>query len=120
MRLVSDSRLRIPRDKRSVRIRVDTPDTRKPGKFMQRSVAERNDAHGTSLAVDKSVDDEASITLRAKLVREGGMAILCDIDGKLVWVPRTQLLVGTTVQGAGDDGHVVIPRWLARNLGVLV
>jgi hypothetical protein len=34
-------------------------------------------------------------------------------------VPRSQLLVGTTVQHAGDDGQIVIPRWLARNLQLL-
>jgi len=62
------------------------------------------------------VNDDVPVTFRARLLREGGLAILCDIGGQQVWVPRSQLLVGTTVQHAGDDGDIVIPRWLARNL----
>lgn len=62
------------------------------------------------------MNDDVPVTFRARLLREGGLAILCDIGGQQVWVPRSQLLVGTTVQHAGDDGDIVIPRWLARNL----
>lgn len=68
------------------------------------------------LACAPHVNDDLPVTLTGRLLREGGMAILCEIDGQQVWVPRSQLLVGTTVHGAGDDGEIVIPRWLARNL----
>ena len=65
------------------------------------------------------VNDDLPVTLSGRLLREGGMAILCEIDGQQVWVPRSQLLVGTTVQRVGDHGQIVIPRWLAINLQLI-
>lgn len=64
--------------------------------------------------------DDLPVTLSGRLLREGGMAILCEIDGQQVWVPRSQLLVGTTMQRVGDQGEIVIPRWLAINLQLVV
>jgi hypothetical protein len=66
------------------------------------------------------VHDDHPVTLSGRLVREGGMALLCEIDGQQVWVPRSQLLVGTTVQHVGDQGEIVIPHWLAINLQLVV
>jgi hypothetical protein len=65
------------------------------------------------------VSDDLPVAFSGRLVREGGLALLCDIGGQQVWVPRSQLLVGTTVRHAGDDGQIVIPSWLARNLQLL-
>ena len=45
-------------------------------------------------------------------------ALLCRVDGMggpEAWLPRKQLLAGTTVEFRGDFGVVVIPRWLAED-----
>ena len=68
----------------------------------------------------RRVNDDLPVTLSGRLLREGGMAILCEIDGQQVRIPRSQLLVGTIVQRVGDQGEIVIPRWLAINLQLVV
>ena len=65
-----------------------------------------------------TTDPQASVTFVGRLLREGGMAILVAVDSREEWIPRAQLLPGTTLQRQGDVGQVVIPRWLARNLGL--
>jgi len=62
--------------------------------------------------------DDPHVILTGRIVRERGMAILCAIGDREEWLPRTQLRAGTTVQRAGEEGRIVIPRWLADKLGL--
>jgi hypothetical protein len=42
----------------------------------------------------------------------------CRINGRTVLVPPRHFQPGTTVHRAGDRGCIVIPSWLARDLGL--
>lgn len=46
------------------------------------------------------------------------MALRCRIRGKVVTLGRLQVMQGTTVTRIGDRGRVVIPRWVAQELGL--
>jgi hypothetical protein len=52
------------------------------------------------------------------VLREAGLALLCAIDGKHVWVPRAQIVNGD-VPRVGMRGVIVVPRWFAKDSGVL-
>jgi hypothetical protein len=40
-------------------------------------------------------------------------------DDKVIWVPRLQMLPGTTIARRGDRGRLVLARWLAINLDLI-
>jgi hypothetical protein len=44
---------------------------------------------------------------------ETDKAILCVIDDKEVWIPKSQVDQSSDVQSKGDSGTLVIPEWLA-------
>src|SRR5262245_19392955 len=61
-----------------------------------------------------------TVTLPDVLVTEDAGAILvCVTEGRRFLVLPDLALPGTTVQKPGDRGALVIPRWLARDLGLL-
>lgn len=39
--------------------------------------------------------------------------------GKEIMIPKSQIAATSDVQGEGDSGILVIPRWLARDRGML-
>lgn len=48
-------------------------------------------------------------------------AILCDIDGMSVWIPKSQLESGSELDEdseIGDEGNITIKRWLAEEKGL--
>jgi hypothetical protein len=53
------------------------------------------------------------------VVGDNGLALKCVIQGREVWVGRVQRLPGSVVSAVGDGGRLVIPRWLAHDLGLL-
>ena len=50
------------------------------------------------------------IALEGFVKRESAMAILADVEGKNVWLPKSQLEDWPDV---GDEGEILIPEWLA-------
>jgi hypothetical protein len=52
-----------------------------------------------------------------EVIREGGLALLCRVRGKEIWIPRAQILKGD-VRVAGDRGTIVVPRWFADDHGL--
>jgi hypothetical protein len=42
----------------------------------------------------------------------------CRIGARIVAIPRLQLLPDTTISRVGDRGTVVLPRWVAEQLGL--
>jgi len=72
-----------------------------------------------AIATDVSVDAQ-TVLHDVELLREGGLAFLCRVDRREVWIPRAQLLSGTTIARAGDRGIVVVPTWLASDLGLAI
>jgi hypothetical protein len=61
-------------------------------------------------------DDTITIS-NVEVVREGGLALLCRIRGKELWIPRAQILNGG-VRAAGDRGTIVVPKWFAADHGL--
>jgi hypothetical protein len=49
-----------------------------------------------------------------EVIAETDKAILCVIDGEQVWIPTSQIDANSEVWKYGDDGALVIPRWLAE------
>ena len=52
-----------------------------------------------------------------EVIREGGMALLCRIRDKEIWVPRAQILNGGP-RAVGERGTIVVPRWFAADHGI--
>ena len=44
--------------------------------------------------------------------------VRCQVDGKVVGVPRLRMLPGSTARWAGDVGTLVLTRYVAENLGL--
>jgi hypothetical protein len=51
--------------------------------------------------------------------RETRIALLVAIDDRLIWIPKSQVLDDSEVQGEGDEGALVIPEWLAIERGIV-
>jgi len=47
------------------------------------------------------------------VVRETDAAILCDIDGDEVWIPKSQIHDDSEVYEMSTSGTLIIPEWLA-------
>jgi len=56
-----------------------------------------------------------------EVIRSAGPALLCRVGGKEVWIPCVNVVPTdeATVRMPGDCGRLVIPRWLALNLGLV-
>jgi len=52
-------------------------------------------------------------------VADTGLALICVIKGRRVAVPSNVIEPGSTVHRAGDRGRLIIPVWIARNLGLV-
>ncbi len=64
-----------------------------------------------------SRDNEVQIE-DAECVRETDKALLVQVDGLEVWIPKSQLRDGTELKERGDVGLLVIPEWLAEEKGL--
>ena len=55
-----------------------------------------------------------------EVVRKSGPALLCRVEDKEVWIPYVHIVMTdeATIRRPGDCGRLVIPRWLALNLGL--
>ena len=53
-----------------------------------------------------------------RVLADSGMALKCHARGREVWIGKLQILPGSTVHAAGDYGRLVIPLWLASELGL--
>lgn len=64
-------------------------------------------------------DDDDTVTIGDIEVKASTpKAILIEVDGEEHWIPRSQLLDGTDVDDVGDEGKIVIPKWLADDRGL--
>jgi len=53
-----------------------------------------------------------------EVIRDGGTALLCMIEGREVWVPVLEMQYGSEVAKVGDRGRLVISRRLAQQIGL--
>ena len=56
-----------------------------------------------------------------EVLRRTGPALLCRVERKEVWVPSVSMAMTdeATIRRPGDCGCLIIPRWLALNLGLV-
>ena len=52
-------------------------------------------------------------------VVSAGLVLICEVRGRRVGIPTSRLAPGNEVWKPGDVGKLVIPRELARDLGLL-
>ncbi len=55
----------------------------------------------------------------AECLKETDAALLCDIEGEEMWIPKGQVLSDSEVWQEGDAGVLVVTNWIAREKGLL-
>jgi hypothetical protein len=50
-------------------------------------------------------------------LHETAKAVLCNIAGEDHWVPKSQILIDSEVQGHGDQGVLRVTEWWAIKIG---
>lgn len=53
------------------------------------------------------------------VLRETEAAILIEYENEEFWIPKSQIQEDSEVSGVGDVGTLSIPRWLAKEKGLL-
>jgi hypothetical protein len=53
------------------------------------------------------------------VMAETDLAILCEIEGKKVWIPLSQVHEDSEVSSQGDEGTLLITRWFAEKAGLV-
>ena len=54
-----------------------------------------------------------------EVIDEADTGLVCRIGAQRVMIPALLLQPGTTIARPGDDGTLVIPRWLAIGVGLV-
>jgi len=57
-----------------------------------------------------------------EIIRTTDKALLCDIDGKEIWIPRSQVESGGEVgsdASEGDEGLIVLSAWIVLEKGLI-
>lgn len=52
-------------------------------------------------------------------LKESTDAILVVIEGDEYWIPKSQILGDSEVQGEGDDGELIVTQWIAEQKGLV-
>ena len=64
--------------------------------------------------------DEENVEFEdVKAIHASELALCCLIDGKTVWIPQSQIHDGSEVWKAGDQGTLVLTRWIAAKKGLV-
>jgi hypothetical protein len=63
-------------------------------------------------------DDDEVVFEGVEVIGDNGLALKCMVERHAVWVGHLQVLPGSSVRVVGDRGRLVIPGWLARDLGL--
>ena len=58
--------------------------------------------------------DIASVVCRSETAK----ALLCVVDGKSVWIPKSVISEDSEVYQAGDEGALIIKQWFAEKEGI--
>jgi hypothetical protein len=66
-----------------------------------------------------SNDEEPVEFEDVRVKAETELAILCEIDGKEVWIPRSQVHDDSEVSSQGDEGTLILARWFAEKEGLV-
>ena len=69
--------------------------------------------------IDMSTDEEPVEFENVRVTAETDLAILCEIEGKEVWIPSSQVHEDSEVSSQGDEGTLLITRWFAEKAGLV-
>ena len=50
---------------------------------------------------------------------ETGLALLCIIDDKQIWIPKSVVHEDSEVSGEGDTGTIIVMRWFVEKQGLI-
>lgn len=62
--------------------------------------------------------DNDPVYIDCDCIKETEKAILVNIDGEEKWIPKSQVVEQSDVQGEGDSGTLAITRWFAEKEGL--
>lgn len=62
--------------------------------------------------------DELARVEVERVVRATAKALLVEVEGEEVWIPRSQIHDDSEVWDEGHEGTLVIPLWLAAEKGL--
>lgn len=58
------------------------------------------------------------VRVEARCIRTTAFAILVEVDGEEVWIPQSQVDDDSEVWQDGDDGELVVSKWIADQKGL--
>ena len=67
---------------------------------------------------DSFDDYDDVVTIHAHAIKDTGLALICQVDGQSVVIPKSQIREASEVKKEGDEGDLVIPEWLAAQKGL--
>ena len=63
--------------------------------------------------------DETETIEDVVCLRETAKAILVEIDGDEVWIPKSVIHDDSEVSAGGDEGDLVVAQWFAEREGLI-
>jgi hypothetical protein len=64
-------------------------------------------------------DEPVEIEIEEPAFANTGRAVLVRYQGEEMWIPFSEIDPASDVWKKGDTGKMIIPRWLARNKGIV-
>ncbi len=69
---------------------------------------------------DEDRGSDRTVTIEnVECIRESANAILVRIDGDEMWIPQSQVHADSEVWRKGDEGKLVITKWIAEQKGLV-
>ncbi len=64
--------------------------------------------------------DDKHVTIQdVTAVRDSDKAVLCDIEGEEIWIPKSQIHADSEVYAKETEGALIITRWIAEQKNLL-
>ncbi len=63
--------------------------------------------------------EEPEIFFDVIVIAETEKALLCNIEGEEIWIPKSQILDESEVIEKGDEGSLIITQWIASEKGLV-
>ena len=67
----------------------------------------------------KHIEDEVVRIENVTCTQQTPKAILCEIDGDMVWIPQSMVDDDSEVYRVGTDGTLVVKTWFAKKAGLV-
>lgn len=64
-------------------------------------------------------EDQERVELDCRIIAESDKAIFCDFGDKREWIPLSQVSDDSEIWRAGDEGTLIVSRWIAKQKGLI-